>query len=1247
MPLTFPLRHISIRVPWHDAKWDGSVCLDPLRNSACLKLNAIAEHKDEDAEAVLVGRRFEDLNWAQVPPCLKERGAFMSPRPIPIEYDHPYRLTQPDEFGRFRPTIVSHPAYSAPGLPFRWMVKGEYDTLKRQHPLESVDEAWEPDLGFQSAWWQDYRNHAALLEAFWEYVKPEESLVFFYAKQVPLLEEMPSRRVLVGVGRVKSVGSRNEYLYAGSPDGKQRSLIWERMVSHSIRPRMTDGFLLPYHEALAKCVDGNAFNPAEVVAITPEGRFTEFSYATEHVSDDAAIEALQSIRSALLKSAELFGADIKTQEDWIDRELGRLWTKRGPFPGMGAVLSASGVPMGNFIAREVSEQAGDDKSPWDAWFSSLSDPAANFPPELAGHIDPTLAKSWQRMPAERREFTELLSRVDLTTDQANMLVTPEVRKSIGAEVDDNGFLANPYLLYEATRLTSIPVPVGLVDRGVFLSPSKLGKFPPPEQSRISTPVDERRLRALTIRGLEEAAVMGHTLLPREDIVLGLRKGDEAIGEQETLVTEDTLGVAEKDTFPGEVRIVEMSDGKPAYQLERLGRAGERIRTIVRQRKGGKRHNIRANWRAELERALDEAPDPEEEQAREEKARALEEIANARFSVLTGSAGTGKSTLLSVLCKNPEIQEGGIALLVPTGKARVRMEDIARKAGIHNFKAYTLAQFLMRFQRYNPETQRYTLDGKPKEAIAKNVIVDECSMLTEEMLAALIESLTGMERLILVGDHRQLPPIGAGRPFADIVAELRPAVTGFPVVGTSYAELTIPRRQAAGDRDAADLAVWFGGEPTPGHDRILEVFTGQRESSTVKVVYWETADDLTSKLTRVLSEQLGFDPTVDDSLEFARSLGGEINGAYAYFNRGRSGAMAEKWQILTPSRHKPEGVEALNRFIHRIYRAEQVASATHTPVGQRRRSLKPQGDQLIVYGDKVINNRNRRLKDGEVYPGQADPYLANGEIGVVVGQIRTQNFNYEPRYLEVEFSTQQGHVVKFWPSAFSQEQDSGLELAYALTVHKAQGSEFETVFLVLPSSPKYLLSRELIYTALTRQTKRLVLLVQGAPADMLALSSEQRSDTASRLTNLFAPPTRVQILQNSDKFFEERLIHRTERGDAVRSKSEVIVANLLRAKGVDYRYEEPLKIGESVKYPDFTIEDDNTGETYYWEHLGMLSLPAYREAWDEKLRWYERHGILPREQGGGERGTLIVTEDSADGGIDSEAVARLIDDLFGA
>ena len=137
------------------------------------------------------------------------------------------------------------------------------------------------------------------------------------------------------------------------------------------------------------------------------------------------------------------------------------------------------------------------------------------------------------------------------------------------------------------------------------------------------------------------------------------------------------------------------------------------------------------------------------------------------------------------------------------------------------------------------------------------------------------------------------------------------------------------------------------------------------------------------------------------------------GQYAYFNRNRSGASAEEWQILSPVRQKPWGVEPLNRMIHRRYKSGQVDSATSVPRFQKRRFLKPQGDQLIVYGDKVINNRNMSLPAWRKYPREAG-YLANREIGIVVGQMRTQKFNQEPKNVEVEFSTQQGSVVKFWP-----------------------------------------------------------------------------------------------------------------------------------------------------------------------------------------------------------------------------------------
>ena len=97
-----------------------------------------------------------------------------------------------------------------------------------------------------------------------------------------------------------------------------------------------------------------------------------------------------------------------------------------------------------------------------------------------------------------------------------------------------------------------------------------------------------------------------------------------------------------------------------------------------------------------------------------------------------------------------------------------------------------------------------------EAGARTVIIDEASMLTEEMLAALIQALKGVHRLILIGDPRQLPPIGAGRPFVDIVKHLSPdSVTEkFPRVGPGYAELTIRRRQAGEEREDLHFAEWF-------------------------------------------------------------------------------------------------------------------------------------------------------------------------------------------------------------------------------------------------------------------------------------------------------------------------------------------------------------------------------------------------------------------------------------------------------
>ncbi len=1268
--LTFPLRHISVRVPWHDSGWNGFVCKSPQRNVACLKLKNISENKNESVEEAISGTSFADLRQNQLPPCMQERGTFMADFGLTRVHEHPYVKNKSSLHEHFKPTTLSYPAYSTAALPFRWMMKSFVfgDEKKRvrglvaDFPLQAVSLDYEPTkdlLKFETNWLQDHRNHRTLLDCFWNHVRPAESLVFFYAKQVPLVEDI-GKRVIVGVGRIKKIGALTEYEYDGPPKEKLRSLLWERMVSHTIRPDFADGFLMPYHAAMEKAGEGLNFDPATVVAFAPDDRFVEFSYATEHVSNDTAISSLLACRAALLKSQELFSVSIRKQELWIDRELGRLWVKRGPFPGIGAVLSASGVPLGNFIGHSLIEQVGEEGNPWTAWDAAIENPKKILPKELASNLDTSIRGDWKNKTRARRAYLELLSRVDLTFEQAELLVNPEQREEAGISLADSEVLANPYLLYESTRLTNLPVGVGAVDRGMFPTELIRTKFPIPAKSRIETPVDMRRVRALAVRELEIAAgVDGDTLLSRAEVVLRLRNRKEE-HEPHTQITADLMAVGEQEHFSDEIAVTQFADDQPAYQLQRFVEVGKLIRTTIRKRVKGKRHEMSVNWKSELNTFLKRqnktssgsSDDEQENLARREKAAALAEIAASRFSVLIGPAGTGKTTLLSVLCRQTDIHDGGILLLAPTGKARVRMESMAKQAGTTNFKACTLAQFLGPDGRYDAWTQRYQLTGEPGKKVARTVIVDECSMLTEEMLAALLEAVSGVERLIFVGDSRQLPPIGAGRPFVDIIAELTPEgiETSFPRVGVGYAELTIPRRQGSGERDDLQLAAWFSGAVSaPGDDQVFDILSGKRKSEQIRFVRWDSPDELERLLPEVIAETLEFSTEHEEWQAFAASLGGVVdkNGAVwfnnTYKDRPGAGQSSENWQILSPVRQQPWGVEMLNRWIHQRYKGPQIERARE-PIVYKRKIPKPMGEHQIIYGDKVINNRNWTVYGNRLYPTDSKSgYLANGEIGIVVGHRRTKIKDWIPNNLEIEFATQPEHIIKFWDSDFSEEGQAALELAYALTVHKAQGSEFGTVFLVLPRSSQSI-SRELIYTALTRQKQKIVVLHQGAATDLQAFSAERYSATAKRLTNLFQPPKPRKV---GDSFLEERLIHLTARGEAVRSKSEVIIANLLHANGIKYHYEQPLELGGVTKFPDFTYDDEDSGTKYYWEHCGMLGSDGYRRRWRDKQQWYRDNKILPYQDGGGKNGTLIVTEDSPDGGISSQAIIKIIKQVLSA
>lgn len=115
---------------------------------------------------------------------------------------------------------------------------------------------------------------------------------------------------------------------------------------------------------------------------------------------------------------------------------------------------------------------------------------------------------------------------------------------------------------------------------------------------------------------------------------------------------------------------------------------------------------------------------------------------------------------------------------------------------------------------------------------------------------------------------------------------------------------------------------------------------------------------------------------------------------------------------------------------------------------------------------------------------------------------------------------------------------------------------------------------------------------------------------------------------------------------MRSKSELVIADKLHARGINYAFEQPLVLGEGrVRYADFTIADDASGVTYYWEHLGLLGDPDYRARWERKQAEYFAAGIRSHKEGGGPEGTLIETRDDPKGGLDAAAIAQLIDDVL--
>lgn len=1239
-------QHVTVRVPWHDRGWTGHVCAAPSANTACQALARIAKNKRADQDQ-FAGKDFSLLAVEDLPPCVEERVGFMADRDIILNKVHPYKTMSPETHGHFGDTTLRLEAHSATCVPFSWMLRrhvegddragiiGKADALRLGYTSER-----EPTLPFKTSWIQDKHNQHIMLDTFFGALEKDTSLCFFYAKRTPLAED--PRRIIIGVGRVKNVGAPTEYNYEG--EGPLKGMLWERNVRHSLRANGdSDGFLMPYHALLTASAANPELDVSGCLAFAPEDQFDAYSYAAEHLDDDAAIASLLVCAAALRATAQRIDCDIAASIRWIDGEIARLWTARGVYPGLGSALFAFGLDHGALLAHEIVRAGAVEGKLFDAFafIDGFVAKPKSFPEAERFGFGESFREKWAGLPAPRRQLLELVARCNLTAEQSKRSYQQSLR-TFSPALSDGAIIANPYALFERDEASANRVSFAAIDRGVFPADSIREAAPLAKPSAMSDAIDKRRVRAMVIDILEKAVVeRGHTMLPRSWIV---QRALSTPLEPTCPIDEDTIDI--NVAYLAEaVASAKTDEGEPAYKLVRYAEAKQKITTEVNKRVAAKRHALAYDWRKLVDEALN-SPLPtepndkrDEERARQEKAAALELLANSRFSVLIGPAGSGKTTLLRVLCELPEVDQRQILLLAPTGKARVRLEEATGRLG----QAKTLAQFLQRLKRYDGESGRYFMDpDAAREKGYRTVIVDECSMLTEDQLAALIDALEGVERLVLVGDHRQLPPIGAGKPFVDICRQLAPDEQPpiFPRVAPGYSELTVIGRQRGSGRGDVLLARQFSGEPLdPGADAVWDTLHANALDH-VKTVRWPGQMALEATLVDQLVAGLGLNGASDEE-GFEASIGGSAYEGYVYFkarkeNQPGAAAKSHDWQILSPIRAGMPGVDAINLSVQRRFRTKAKALAENRRYA---RTPKPMGPQGLLYGDKVINVRNSGRR--QTYPTLKDAYVANGDIGVIVGGFKYKGMSYTPKHLEVEFNSQKGTKFTFKSWEFGGDDGSpDLELAYALTVHKTQGSQFGKVFLVVPKHCRPL-TRELLYTALTRHQDELVILHEDEISSLRRYAHPSESEIARRMTDLFQDPAPIEVpTATGPTFLDRKLLHRTSRNELVSSKAECAIAEKLIAMGVDYKYELPLVIAGKTRWPDFTIEDAASGITYYWEHCGMLSDPAYAERWVKKRKDYLADGVRPIGDPQGSDRLLIETKEVEGQGLDMVEVERL-------
>ncbi|MCL2842130.1 MAG: ATP-dependent RecD-like DNA helicase [Oscillospiraceae bacterium] len=536
-----------------------------------------------------------------------------------------------------------------------------------------------------------------------------------------------------------------------------------------------------------------------------------------------------------------------------------------------------------------------------------------------------------------------------------------------------------------------------------------GDFHQADQLALSLGFDAdspRRLQAATLFTLEHNLQNGHCFIPRDKLVTAAAQ---------TLDVPQALTEEALDTLIDQERVIsDTLRGVDACYLDYVHEAEQTVASTIRAMADEKTEKIAdvGTLLEQIEADMDITYAPEQQAA-------VEQAATDHVLVLTGAPGTGKTTAVRAILALFDRLKLRTVLAAPTGRAAKRMSELTGR------DAVTIHRLLGAC--YSGEDQGMSFErdeANPLEADA--VILDETSMVDILLARALVRALPPQCRLVFVGDADQLPSVGPGVFFSDMIRSGAVPVVRLTEIFRQAKESGIIRNaHAINQGQMPDLA------------RKEKDFFFLQRLGAMNIV--DTVVDL---VARRLPENMQIDP--------------------------------QDIQVLCPFKRGEAGTINLNM------RLQEALNPSAEGKPERRF-----GDYVFRPGDKVMQIRNNYDILWEQPDGTKGSGIFNGDIGRVVG--------IDPREGTVTAEFDGKTIV------YAAEQLGELEPAWAMTVHKSQGSEYRAVVFVAAEGPPMLLNRTVLYTGVTRAQELLIIVgASGVVSTMVENIRQQKRYSGLKL-----------------------------------------------------------------------------------------------------------------------------------------------------